>query len=135
MPKGAKIDFSRPYYINSYNADEAIFHMIRGTRLKAGNYDASLPVSLESLKIKEICAKREICKEFPSVFRVDRKSGNSKMYTDAVINIKFSNQGEFTKWKRGTQNSGVLSMDQIRRDYESFCCGKIETDCFEHDRV
>jgi len=121
MSKKIKTDFNKPYYINSYNADEVIFHMIRGTSLKTGNYDASFPVSLESLKIKELCAGKEISREFPSVFHVVGNGDNYKTYSDAVINIKFSNQGELLKWQNGAQNRGVLAIDQIRKDYESFC--------------
>lgn len=114
MARKADIDYSKPIYINSYDANEIIYHMLRGTMAKTGNYEASLPVSLDSLKIRELCGKKEMKTIFPSVFHTAGKDESRKTYSDAVINIQFNEQtGLFG-------DDGLFAIDQVNDDYQLY---------------
>ena len=89
-----EIDYRKPIYINSFAADELIFNTLRGTHVKAVKYDGSLPVSLDCLKIRELCGKSHK-KEFPKAFYELGKK-KQKTFCDAVINVEFPKKGDFT---------------------------------------
>lgn len=111
MAKKASIDFdninyNKPFYINSFNADEIIFNTIRKTPVKLQKYDGSLPVSLDSLEIWRVCTS-EFGETFPLAFeQKDICRGNShKIFCNAVINVNFSEPLDFT------------DVAQIKEDY------------------
>lgn len=115
MARKTSVDYTKPIYINSYDANEIIFHMLRGTTAKSGNYEAGMPISLDSLKIMELCGKKDLKVTFPSAFHTAGKGVFKKRFTDAVINVKFTDQ------KGLFDEDGLFSIDQINEDYNLFC--------------
>ncbi len=94
------IDYKKPFYINSFDSDEIIFNMLRGTHVSTGRYDGSLPVSLDSLKILELCTSsrkeyKKNKKEYPNVFYETGSDDRKKTFCDAVINVDFSGDGSY----------------------------------------
>ncbi len=102
MARKAAIDYKKPFYICSFDADEIIFNMARGTSISMDKYDGSLPVSLDSLEIRRACGTKEFKEKFPEAFRTKRK----KTFCDAVINVDFTGGKDFT------------DVEQIRKDHE-----------------
>ena len=118
-----ELNYDKPIYINSFNADEIIFNMIRGTHVKAVKYDGSLPVSLDSLKIKELCDKK---KDFKKAF-YEKGTINHKTFCDAVINVCFSDTQDFTDVdiiredvKDETINGSVMEPMGLKDKYSKF---------------
>ena len=102
MARKAQIDYSKPFYINSFRADEIIFHIIRGICIRTGKYDGSLPVSLDSLKLLEICGKKEIRNSFEkAIFKTG--ADVKKSFCDAVVNIDFSDAPDYTDKQHNPQ--------------------------------
>ena len=93
-----EIDFKKPTYINSFTDDELIFNIIRGTTVKSGKYDGSLPVSLDSLQIRKLWNK-EYKKEYPGAFRKIGKA-KEKEYCDVIVNVNFSDDLDFSEVTR-----------------------------------
>lgn len=96
------IDYEKPIYINSFNADELIFNVLRKTSVKAVKYDGSIPVSLDALKIKELVDREDIKGKFGDAFY--QSKDNLKTFCDVVINVNFSEGFDFT------------DVDTIRKD-------------------
>lgn len=120
MARKATIDYSKPFYIHSYDANEILVHMMRGAAVSAANYGAGLSVSLDSLKIQELCGKKEMKASFPSAFHTVGKGEYKKTYSEAMINVKFSGQDGFL------QEDSRFSIPQINEDYEQYQKGITE---------
>ncbi|MCR5649734.1 MAG: hypothetical protein K6F86_00960 [Lachnospiraceae bacterium] len=75
--------------------------MIRGSHVKADQYDGSLPVSLDSLQLRKLWeknrrneSKNSEKESFPKGFY--KSNDKTKSFSDVIINVKFTNDSDFT---------------------------------------
>ena len=122
MSKPPSEDYTKPYYINSFRADEIIFNRVRGTAVRAKKYDSSFPVSLDAQKIRNLSSQKRYKEQFgKEIFRETKsmRSFKKKIYSDAIINVDFSADHKFTDVALidsdydDFQKSGSLSRDVI----------------------
>lgn len=117
----------KPVYILNYDAWEVFGHVLFDAPMDCPTimrYTGSLPVSLDSLKIWELCDKQKNRGKAPHMRRfLMTKEESGKKYSNAVINLKFAEKmANDTIWSLAAflENHTEEMQEKEREAYLSF---------------